>query len=77
MYILLGIIFIAIGAGASHNSIKKNATIELELYTKGHISKEEYEQSLIQGQVVPKFVSVMVLLGWGLVIFGIIKLLLN
>lgn len=77
MYIVLGIILIAGGAGASHLSIKKNAAMELELYTKGHISKGEYEQSLIQGQAVPKFVSVIVLLGWGLVIFGIIESFLN
>lgn len=49
MYIVLGIILIAAGAGVSHCSIKKNAAVELELYMKGHINKEEYEQSLIQG----------------------------
>ena len=69
-----GIVFIVLSGILSSKAVTREAPDLVSLYTQNLIDKDTYEQELLNRRVVPKYISKLNILGYFLLLLGIVSL---
>lgn len=72
--IVVGIILIVLSGILTSKAVNREAPDLVNLYTQNLIDRETYEQGLLERKAVPKYISKLNLLGYALLVFGIVAL---
>ena len=69
-----GIVIIVLSGILSNKAVTREASDLVALYTQNLIDKDTYEQELLNRRVVPKYISILNILGYFLLLLGIVSL---